>query len=108
MKTVSLLLGAVLLVVTAACQSTPVKLPSAAIGPDEKVLGPAEGSSVGIMLLGFIPIVQNTRFENAYAEAVQKGGGTRLTDITISEQWFYALVLNGYIFNVHGTAVGKK
>ena len=108
MKALSVLLGAFLLFLAAACQSTTVKLPSASIGPDEKALGPTEGSSTGIMLLGFIPIIQNTRFENAYSEAVQKGGGTRLTDVTISEQWFWAFILNGYIFDVHGTAVGNK
>jgi len=108
MKSVGVLLGVFLLVAIAACSSTPVKLPSAAVGPNEKVIGPTEGSSTGIMLFWFIPIVQNTRFENAYGEAVQKAGGTRLTDITISEQWFWALVLNGYIFDVRGTAIGNK
>ena len=108
MKVASIVLGVCLLLSTAACQSTPMKLPSVSIGPNEKSLGQTEGSSTGIMLFGFIPIIQNTRFENAYAEAVQKGGGTRLTDITVSEKWFWAPVLNGYIFTVQGTAVGNK
>src|SRR3970040_1368618 len=102
MKVAYIFLSVFLLMTTAACQSTPLKLPSASIGPNEKSLGQTEGSSTGIMLLGFIPIIQNTRFENAYMEAVQKGGGTRLTDITVSEKWFWALVLNGYIFTVQG------
>ena len=108
MKVVYLVLAVCLLMTMAACQSTPMKLPSASVGTSEKSLGHTEGSSTGIMLLGFIPIIQNTRFENAYMEAVQKGGGTRLTDITITEQWFWALILNGYIFTVEGTAVGNK
>ncbi len=108
MKVAYIVLSVFLLMATAACQSTPLKLPSASIGPNEKSLGQTEGSSTGIMLLGFIPIIQNTRFENAYMEAVQKGGGTRLTDITVSEKWFWALVLSGYIFTVQGTAVGNK
>jgi hypothetical protein len=108
MKALSIALGMLLLVATAACQSTPVKLPAASIGPNEKSLGQTEGSSTGIMLFGVIPIIQNTRFENAYDEAVKKAGGTRLTDVTISEQWFWAFVLNGYTFKVQGTAVGNK
>ena len=108
MRTMCLIAGAFFLFTAVACTSTSVKLPSAAVGPNEKVIGPSEGSSTGIMLMGFIPILQNTRFQDAYAEAVQKSGGTRLTDITISEQWFWALILNGYTFNVHGTAVGNK
>lgn len=108
MKVLSVALGLFLLVATAACQSTPVKLPAASIGPNEKSLGQTEGSSTGIMLFGVFPIGQNARFENAYVEAVQKSGGTRLTDVTISERWFWAWVLNGYIFTVQGTAVGNK
>ena len=108
MKIAGVVLGVFLLMATAACQSAPVKLPSASIGPNEKSLGPTEGSSTGIMLFGVVPIIQNTRFENAYMEAVQKAGGTRLTDVTISERWFWALVLNGYTFSVQGTAVGNK
>ncbi len=111
MKAVGILLAAFLLFSTEACQSTVLKLPSASIGPNEKSLGPTEGSSTGIMLFGFIPILQNTRFEDAYEEAVQKAqkvGGTRLTDVTISEEWFWALVLQGYVFNVRGTAVGNN
>jgi hypothetical protein len=41
-------------------------------------------------------------------EAAAKAGGTRLTDVTISEQWFYAVVLDGFIFKVEGTAVANK
>jgi hypothetical protein len=31
-----------------------------------------------------------------------------LTDVTIEERWFWAWVLNGYIFHVKGTAVIDK
>jgi hypothetical protein len=54
------------------------------------------------MLFQFIPINQNDRFVNAYREALQKVGGSRLTDVTIEEHWFWAWVLNGYIFHVKG------
>lgn len=108
MRVGSMVLGALLLFSTAACHSSQVKLPTAAVGGSEKALGHTEGSSVGIMLFGFIPIGQNSRFENAYLEAVQNGGGTRLTDVVISERWFWAYVLNGYIFKVEGTAVAHQ
>lgn len=108
MRSVSLLLGMLLLLTTVACQSTNLRFPSAPIGPNEKSLGPSEATSTGIMLFGFIPINQNKRFENAMAEAAQKAGGTRLTDVTISERWFWAVVLDGFIFKVQGTAVGNK
>lgn len=108
MKTASLLLGALLLVATTACHSTQVRIPTAPIGPNEKSLGPTEGHSTGLMLFQFIPIIQNERFVNAYNQAVAKAGGTRLTDVTISERWWWGYVLNGYNFKVQGTAVGNK
>lgn len=108
MRAVSIVIGGLLILTTVACQSSPVKFPSAAIGPSEKALGATSGSSVGIILMGFIPIKQNSRFENAYMEAVQNGGGTRLTDVVISEQWFWAGILSGHIFKVEGTAVANK
>lgn len=108
MRSVSILIGSFVLLTTVACQSTNLHFQAAPIGPNEKSLGPTEATSTGIMLFGFIPINQNTRFERAMAEAAQKAGGTRLTDVTISEQWFWAFVLDGFIFKVQGTAVGNK
>ena len=108
MKVLSVALGLFLLVATAACHSTQVKIPTAPVGPNEKALGPTEGQSVGMLLFGAIPINQNERFEKAYNQAVQKAGGSRLTDVTISERWWWGYVLNGYVFKVQGTAVANK
>ena len=108
MKLTGLLLGTLLLLATSACVSAPLHFPAAPIGPNEKALGKVEATSTGIMLFGFIPINQNTRFEDAIREAAAKAGGTRLTDVTISEQWFWAFILDGFIFKVQGTAVANK
>ena len=101
-------LSVVLLVSTAACQSTKVQVPSAPLGPNEKSLGPVSADSLGLLLFGFIPIRQNDRFVDAYQKAVRSAGGTRLTDVVISERWWWGYVLNGYVFKVEGTAVGNK
>lgn len=108
MKTVSLLLGVLLLLATTACHSTQVRIPTAPIGPNEKSLGPTEGHSTGFMILQVIPVKQNERFVEAYNQAVAKAGGNRLTDVTISERWWWGYVLNGYNFKVQGTAVGNR
>lgn len=108
MKVLSVALGLFLLIATAACHSTQVQIPTAPIGPNEKVLGKTEGVSSGKLLFFFIPINQNERFENAYQQAVQKAGATRLTDVTISERWWWGYLINGYVFKVQGTAVTNK
>lgn len=108
MRKVTLVLGLLLCLTTASCQSTSLHFPGDPIGPNEKELGKTEATAVGLMLFGFIPIKQNTRFEDAMREAAAKAGGTRVTDVTISERWFWAAVLDGFIFKVEGTAVGNK
>jgi len=108
MKAVILVLGLLLCLTTAACQSTPLHFAGDPIGPNEKSLGKTEAVSTGILLGGFIPIKQNSRFERAMREAAAKAGGTRLTDVTISESWFWGLILLGFEFKVEGTAVGNK
>ncbi len=108
MRILGVLLSTVLLIATVACQSTKVRVPTAPIGPSEKSLGKTSADSLGLMLFWFIPIRQNERFVNAYNQAVRSAGGTRLTDVTISERWWWGAVINGYIFKVEGTAVGNK
>lgn len=108
MKLAGIVLTAALLISTVACHSTRVQIPTAPIGPNEKSLGPTWGDDVGMLLFGFIPIRQNDRFVEAYDEAVKKAGATRLTDVTISERWWWGYVINGYVFKVEGTAVTNK
>ena len=91
----------------AGCTSAPLKFPKCDM-TNAKVLGESEGESVGIMLFNIIPINQNDRFKNAYEEAVTKLGGTCLTDPVIEETWFWAYVLNGYVFKVKGTVVKEN
>ena len=80
----------------------------APLGPNEQRPGTGEGSSTGVMLFQFIPINQNDRFVDSYRQALAQRGGTRLVDVTITERWFWAWVLNGYIFHVKGTGVTDK
>jgi len=100
--------GAIVILALTACHSTPLTIPSAPLGPNEQRLGTGEGSSTGIMLFQFIPINQNDRFVDAYRQALAQSGGTRLVDVTVTERWFWAWILNGYIFHVKGTGVTDK
>ena len=90
------------------CSSIPVTFvtpPNQVEGRDYKVLGESEGSSVGVMLFGFIPINQNDRFMKAQEEAILRLGGDRLLNPQIQERWYWAYLFNGYIFKVKGTVV---
>lgn len=89
------------------CVSDPLKFPKCDM-TNAKVLGESEGTAVGIMLFNIIPINQNSRFNNAYDEAITKLGGTCLTDPVIEERWYWAYLFNGYIFKVKGTVVKEN
>ena len=98
-----------LLLLCAACYSSPLTIPTPPLAANERVLGEADGSATGLMLFQVIPINQNERYVNAYHRALEKyPGATRILDPTITEHWFWAYILNGYIFEVKGTAVGPK
>lgn len=95
-----------LLFLLSSCTGVPLKIPTEPLRQNEQSLGPVEGSATGIMLFNVFPIGQNGRFGSAYAEALAKReGATRLIDIEIQENWFWAYILNGYSFTVRGTAV---
>lgn len=105
-KIISALILSSLLV--SGCSSIPVNMgtpPNLIEGKDYRVLGEGEGTSVGIMLFNIIPINQNDRFKKAYEEAILSKGGDRLLNPVIEERWFWAYILNGYIFKVKGTVV---
>ena len=109
MRARSMLLPLAAILLTLGCTGTPLKIPTEPIQPNEELLGAAYGSSTGIMLLQFIPLWQNDRFTDAYQQALQSvAGATRLVDVTIQEDWFWAWLLNGYHFTVTGTAVRAK
>lgn len=99
----------IFLIISAACASVPVQMTSPAADSSKyEVLGEGMGRSTGFMLFTFIPIKQNYRFETAYKEAIKSKGGTKLLNPVISERWFWAYVLNGYITTIKGTVVKEK
>lgn len=104
-----LLLCIILMAFLAGCAGIPVRMTSPAPDPSKyEALGEGIGRSVGIMLFQCIPINQNHRFEKAYNAAIRSRGGDKLLNPVISERWFWAYVLNGYITTVRGTVVKEK
>ncbi|AJO76448.1 hypothetical protein [Pseudomonas sp. MRSN 12121] len=72
------------------------------------VIGHSEASATGLMLLGFIPIRQNSRFVRAQTAAIQAKGGDAMINTQVQESWFWAWVLNGYTTKVSGDVVKLK
>jgi hypothetical protein len=99
----------VLVLVFAGCSGIPLRIPGEGIAPGEESMGHVTGEATGVMLFQFIPIGQNDRFQSAYQRAlISAPGATRLVDVTIQENWFWAWLLNGYQFKLSGTAVRPK
>ncbi|MBI3853263.1 MAG: hypothetical protein HY298_23685 [Verrucomicrobia bacterium] len=89
------------------CASQPLKIPTVT-KTNYETLGEGQGEATGLMLFGFIPIGQNERFVRAYDAAVASKQGDALIDPVITENWFWAYVLDGYSTKVTGTVIKYK
>lgn len=105
--TAKMCLFAVLLAATVGCQSSHVRM-GPVPGKEYTVVGKGMGRSTGLMVMTFIPIIQNDRFQNAYTRAVKSRGGDDLVNPVISERWFWAYVLNGYSTTIEGDVIKYK
>lgn len=97
-------LGAGMMLFLAGCTSTPVRM-GAIQGREYDVVGKGEGRATGLLIGGLIPVMQNSRFQTAYHQAVSNGGGDDIINTEISERWFWAYVLNGFVTTVKGDAI---
>ena len=103
MRTVALVLG--LIVAASGCAGMPLKLNNP-IMPNETKVAEVDAHATGIMIFNILPVGQNERFVEAYRKALAKApGATRIADVEISEDWFWAYLLNGYITTIRGIAV---
>ena len=103
------LLFFLILVFVFGCASVPLRIENQE--PKNKnyeVLGEGVGSATGLMLFQFIPIGQNERFRDAYNHAIKSKSGDDLINVEITETWFWAYILNGYVTTVKGTAIKYK
>lgn len=105
---IKLILLSMVFLLAYGCSSVPLKIQTDMADKGYDILGEGEGSSTGIMLFNVIPIGQNTRFQEAYQGAIDSKGGDALLNPVISERWFWAYALNGYITTVSGTVIKFK
>ncbi|MGR2709537.1 hypothetical protein B7453_09630 [Pseudomonas sp. IB20] len=89
------------------CTGTAIKSPQYD-SSQYTVLGHSEGSATGVMLLGIIPIGQNSRFVRAQDAAIKAKGGDALINTQVQEKWFWAWVLNGYTTKISGDVIKLK
>ena len=103
-----LMLAVVLGLLMIGCASKPliVRTPPADFSKSCEVLKDVEGSGGGLLFWGIVPIMVNTRFDNAYQEALGKVGGTHLMDAKIVDHWYYIPYVGTlFILNLEGTAI---
>ncbi len=70
-------------------------------------VGNTSGEACGMILLWMIPIAVNDRVELAYTRAVEHAHATSLTDTTVTESWYFALVGTAVCTQVEGLALRK-
>ena len=92
----------------AGCASEPlnVRTPPADYSKSCQILKDVEGSGGGLLFWGVLPINVNTRFDNAYQEALAQAGGTHLTDVKMVDHWYYIPYVGTlFILNLQGKAI---
>lgn len=69
-------------------------------------LGHVEGTATGSLLLACIPIGENSRTKQAYANALVKApGATALTEVTLQEDWYWWVLGSSRVVTISGEAV---
>lgn len=95
-----------LLMIGCASQPLNVRTPPADFSKSCEVLKDVEGSGGGLLFWGIVPIMVNTRFDNAYQEALGKVGGTHLMDVKMVDHWYYIPYVGTlFILNLEGKAI---
>ena len=107
-KRVALLTASLWIASVPGCVSQPVRLeaPTAPIAAGATGR-PVSASACGFQLLLLIPIAINSRQARAYASLKEQAGDDVLTEVKVSERWFYGLVGSGYCTDLSGTAYRK-
>ena len=87
------------------CVSTPLRM-GAIPGKPYVVVGKGEGRATGLLIYdALIPAFYNSRFERAYRNAVQNGGGDDIINPVICESWFWLAYFNIFTTTISGDAI---
>lgn len=68
-----------------------------------EVTAAGRGSACGFSLFGIIPIGTNSRAQRAYDVALKASGGAGLTDVKVTERWYYAYVGEVFCTDIEGS-----
>jgi hypothetical protein len=105
----SVCLSALALLLGTACTGHSYTMAKVELDPNRyETLGQAEIKTTGLMLFGFIPIQNNNKIERAANHILEERGGDEIVNISVTESWFWAYVLNGYQVKMAGTVVKKR
>ncbi len=64
--------------------------------------GVGRGTGCGLAFLGLVPIGLGDRPRRAYDEALRAAGGSGLTDVQVTEHWYFVGIGNVYCTDVEG------
>jgi uncharacterized lipoprotein NlpE involved in copper resistance len=83
------------------------ELATVAPAPPEHAVdvGPAHGSSCGLLFLDLVPVGVNDRAVRAYAEALRTARAEAITGTTIEDSWYFVVVGTLLCTDVDGRAV---
>jgi hypothetical protein len=101
---IKMIAGLLAALAIAGCTGTPMKTQNLD-SSQYTVIGHSEASATGLLVAGFIPVRQNSRFVRAQNAAIKAKGGDAMINTQVQEDWFWAWVLTGYTTTVSGDVV---
>lgn len=112
MKNVVLLgISCVLVAILSGCAAVPAGIASSTKPLDQNgytQLGPTKGRSVGVYLMGIIPLSEPYPARKSVDRAIERGGGDALVNVTTDHMILPIPIIQFTISTTHGTAVQSK
>ena len=73
-----------------------------------EIVGKGEMDATGLQIASVIPVQNTNKIERAVQRILDDHNGDELINISITESWWWAYVLQGYKVHIEGTVVKRK
>lgn len=94
---------------TMGCSGVAYRMASVPVDTSQYVVvGEGEMSATGLQLFSIIPIQNTNKLQRAVDRILEDNNGDELINISVTESWWWAYILNGYKVDVSGTVLKKK
>lgn len=107
-RILSIILATLLAGCTGSSFSLPIPRTNIIEGTDYDVIGQYEADASGYLILGFIPVVTNSKNERAYHKLLEESGGDAIMHLSLREGWKWTPIMTISTIEMAGLAIKYK